>query len=99
MDKIKEISQEALDFWGYERQSNMLIEEMAELIKALCKYKRFNYEQADPAIKANVLEEIADVHNMIEQIEMYFGEKEIASIRLEKLIRTKKRIEKLKGDK
>ena len=32
MDQIKQISKEALDYWGYEPQSIMLIEEMGELI-------------------------------------------------------------------
>ena len=76
--KDKEIiSKEALEFWGYEPQSTMLIEEMGELIKALCKYKRYGYEACGDEIKANVLEEIADVHNMIEQMEIYFGKERI----------------------
>ena len=99
MDKLRQISKEALDFWGYEPQSTMLIEEMGELIKALCKYKRYDYEKCDQAIKDNLFEELADVHNMLEQIEMYFGEEKIKEIRLSKLIRTQDRIKKLKGDK
>ena len=98
MNQIKEISKEALDYWGYEPQSTMLIEEMGELIKALCKYKRFGYENADQAIKDNLLEEIADVHNMLDQIEMFFGEEKIREIRLNKLIRTQKRIKQLKEE-
>ena len=97
-DKIKELSKEALDFWGYDPQSTMLIEEMGELIKALCKYKRFGYEKADEEIKNNLLEELADVHNMLEQMEIFFGEEKISQIRLEKLTRTKNRIKKLKGE-
>jgi len=99
MDQIKQISKDALDYWGYEPQSTMLIEEMGELIKALCKYKRYDYENADQAIKDNLYEELADVHNMLEQIEMYFGEEKIQEIRLAKLIRTQKRIKQLKEGK
>ena len=99
MDIIKEISKEALDFWGYEPQSTMAIEEMGELIKALCKYKRYGYENSGEEIRNNILEEIADVHNMIDQLEMYFGLEEINEIRIAKLKRTKERINKLKEDK
>ena len=77
----------------------MLIEEMGELIKALCKYKRYDYENADQAVKDNLSEELADVHNMLEQIDMYFGEEKIQEIRLAKLIRTKNRIKQLKEGK
>ena len=98
MNTIEEISKEALAYWGYEPQSTMAIEEMGELIKALCKYKRFGYDQASQEIKNNLLEEIADVHNMIDQLEIYFGVEEITKIRVDKLIRTKERINKLKGE-
>ena len=99
MDIIEEVSKEALEFWGYEPQSTMAIEEMSELIQALCKYKRYGYEAASQEIKDNVLEEIADVHNMIEQLEIYFGQEEITKIRIDKLNRTKARIEKLREEK
>ena len=33
-----------LDGWGYDAQSLMCIEEMSELTKALCKYKRFKWK-------------------------------------------------------
>lgn len=99
MNTIEEISKEALTFWGYEPQSTMAIEEMGELIKALCKYKRYGYDKASQEIKNNLLEEIADVHNMIEQLEIYFGVEEITKIRIDKLNRTKERIIKLKEEK
>lgn len=92
MDEIKKISKEALEFWGYEAQSMMLIEEMAELTKALCKYKRQGCKKAEQAVVDNLVEEIADVHNMIEQMEIYFGEDKINAIRLSKMKRTEKRM-------
>lgn len=99
MNEIERISKEALDFWGYEPQSTMMIEEMGELTKALCKYKRYGYESCEQSIKDNVLEELADVHNMIEQMEMFFGKETIEKIRLQKLLRTEGRIKKLKEKK
>ena len=98
MDKKEKFLKEALDFWGYEPQSTMLMEEMGELLKALCKYKRFGYESCDEAIKENLLEELADVHNMIEQMEIFFGKEKVEKIRLDKLVRTHERIKKLKGE-
>ena len=87
-----DIYQRALKTWGKEPQMMQVIEEMSELTKALCKYKRFNKEQASPEIKQNILEEIADVLNTAEQIQYYFGEEEIEKIRKEKIERTLKKI-------
>lgn len=88
----KEAYKKFLDEWGYDAQSLMCIEEMSELTKALCKYKRFNKEQATPEIKQNILEEIADVLNTAEQMQYYFGEEEIEKIRKEKIERALKKI-------
>lgn len=89
-----------VDFWGFDCQSNVLIEEMGELIQAVCKYKRENY---DNKFLPNVIEEIADVHNMIIQMEEYFGVEKIKKIREEKIYRTNKYIKKefdeMKGNK
>lgn len=74
-----------IDFWGYECQSNVCIEELSELIKSICKYKREDY---DEKYKYNILEELADVHNMVLQLELYFGVDEINKIRSEKILRT-----------
>lgn len=84
----------AIDFWGYECQSNVCLEELGELIQAICKYKREEYDQSPQEIKDNLLEEIADVHNMINQLEMYFGEEKIRKIRIKKVLRTKELLKK-----
>ncbi len=83
-NEIKAILKQFIDFWGYECQSTVAIEEFSELIKALCKYKREDYE---PKYIPAILEEIADAHNMINQLEMYFGKEEIYKIRCSKLDR------------
>lgn len=73
---------------------------MGELIQALCKYKREDYNNK---LLPNVIEEIADVHNMIIQMEEYFGVEKIKKIREEKIYRTNKYIKKefdeMKGNK
>ena len=84
-----------LKAWGQESQERMAIEEMSELIKELCKKIRLerddfsenNEEKLAKTIK-NVKEEIADVLNMAEQLEFYYGIEEIEKIREEKMKRT-----------
>lgn len=86
-EETKELLKEFIEFWGYECQSTVAMEEMGELIQALCKYKREDYEEK---YIDNILEEIADVHNMIDQLELYFGYDTIRKIRCQKLDKAKK---------
>ncbi len=84
-----------LDEWGYDAQSNVCIEEMSELTKALCKYARFGKENAPQEIKDNVIEEIADVLNMAEQMAYYFGEENVTKVRQRKMARTLNKLNNL----
>lgn len=84
-----------LDEWGYDAQSNVCIEEMSELTKALCKYARFGKENAPQEVKENVVEEIADVLNMVEQMQYYFGKEEVTKIRQQKMARTLNKLNNL----
>ena len=97
--KFEEEYQIFLDQWGFDAQAMMCIEEMSELTKALCKYMRFNKENAPDEVKENIKEEIADVLNTVEQMQLIFGEKEIEKIRQEKIERTKTKIKKLRETK
>ena len=83
-----EFYKQFLDAWGYDAQSNVCIEEMSELTKALCKYSRFGKENAPQEIKDNVVEEIADVLNMAEQLAQYFGTEKVTKVRQQKIART-----------
>lgn len=60
----KDIMNKAIDTYGETNQTYMLMEECAELIQAISKYNR-NCENSK-----NVIEEIADVEIMIEQVKM-----------------------------
>ena len=73
----------------------MCIEEMSELTKELCKFSRCvgDKEKTEVVIN-NIREEIADVLNMVEQIQVYFGEKEIEDIREFKINRTMSKIKR-----
>ena len=99
VEKYREHYKSFLDAWGYDAQALMVIEEMSELTKALCKYMRFNKENAPDEVKENIKEEIADVLNTVEQMQLIFGEKEIEKIRQEKIERTKTKIKKLRETK
>ena len=84
-----------LDVWGEESQIVVAIEEMSELTKELCKYKRNEILNKDnKEIVKNIKEEIADVLNMVEQLENMFGVEEIEKIRQFKF---KRAIERMEG--
>lgn len=57
---------EALEHWGLDAQIDIAIEEMSELTKELCKYKR-GQGNID-----HIAEEIADVFIMLGQMEIAF---------------------------
>ena len=101
--EYRDAYQKFLDAWGQEAQERMAIEEMSELTKELCKKIRLirddfsenNEEKLKKTIQ-NIKEEIADVLNMAEQLQIYFGEEEIDKIRDEKIERTLKLLDEVK---
>lgn len=64
--EAQEIYRKLIEKFGEEKQTIIAIEELSELQKALCKCLRGqgNFD--------NVVEEIADVQIMLEQLEMIF---------------------------
>lgn len=84
------------EHYGYKAQSNMLMEECAELIQAVNKHKRAlaSGEGIDEALD-KLTEEIADVELMIEQIKHLLGIREITidGFKDYKVDRTRKRME------
>lgn len=84
------ILEAAIETWGERAQIGMAIEEMSELTKALCKYLRFQNGDpdcdAEALLRCAVLEEMADVGIMLNQMAMIFGdptEREIYKYKLE----------------
>lgn len=61
------VLQNAIDTYGKDAQEWMVIEEMSELAKEICKNKRGKDNQKE------IAEEIADVKIMLAQLEMIFG--------------------------
>ena len=66
-----EIYRKAIETYGVEPQTKMAIEEMAELTNALMKFARGRVTVDD------IVEEIADVSVMIQQLSIIFGQKAV----------------------
>lgn len=62
-DEQKEKCRQIVEHYGFEGQRDILVEECAELIQAICKIKR-----EGGGVSFNFLEELADVSIMIEQM-------------------------------
>lgn len=98
------ISQELKDiahYYGYEAQSNQLVEECAELIQAISKYRRAKAGAGLPlpdykgtVVLENLIEEIADVEIMLGQVKYLLNipEEDLEAVKLFKINRTKERI-------
>ena len=78
-----EILKKAVEHFGVYPQMFMLCEEMAELTKAIMKCKRYDFDCSTD----NLMEEIADVEIMIEQMRIIFNTDIIDKYRVEKLER------------
>ena len=93
-EEKKEIYREAFREWGLEKQLDIAIEECAELIQAICKFKRKGGSEL-----ASVAEEIADVEIMIEQMKLMLPgqagtfEQNVNTWKTHKLKRLKERLE------
>jgi NTP pyrophosphatase (non-canonical NTP hydrolase) len=92
-----EIISEAIAYYGESKQIDMAIEEMSELIKALCKSKRASAGDARQAAHANTTEEIADVFIMLVQmIKIFDCADDVQNTVDQKIDRLKKRMQEQK---
>lgn len=82
------VLQRALDTYGSALQIVVMMEEMSELQKELCKYLRGKYSPS------SIAEEIADVEIMLEQMEMLFCcADDVSAVRRRKVERLKERLD------
>ena len=88
MERI-ELYAGALTEYGTEAQKMMLIEEIGELLNAFAKFPRGRAKVDD------VIEELADVSIMVEQMALLYGWSRFESIREQKLKRLGERLDKL----
>ena len=85
------ILRDAVQTWGRDAQMRMMIEEMSELTKAICKYYRvINNKTANEAFE-NIREEMADVQIMLDQMKIMFGN--VSDHEWEKLNRLERRLQ------
>lgn len=98
---ISQENKKTAKYYGYEAQSNQLIEECAELIQAVNKYRRASTGLGQPVSEDkkavaydNLVEEIADVELMLEQIKylLQIPEEDIQAVKLYKVNRTRERM-------
>ena len=91
LEKRKEIYSQAASLWGSGNQVDMMIEEASELTKALLKFRR----EPSPEKMLDVVQEIADVEIMLEQMKLMFDriDNNIEIFKKAKLERLQKRIQ------
>lgn len=89
----KEIYKKAISKYGLYAQIDMVFEEMAELQKELCKFKR-GKDTKDTI--DNIAEEIADVKIMLEQMELAFNIKD--KVEFEKDLKIKRLEKRIEGE-
>lgn len=69
--KSKEIKQkQIIEHYGFDTQLIQLIEESSELIQAICKWRRNIFKDSSIEYMDQMIEEMADVKNLIEQLEL-----------------------------
>lgn len=86
-DETMAIYQEALDRWGIQSQTTMVMEETGEMLNALAKALRGR------ANNMEVITELADVSIMMEQMALLFGYEEYVVEKERKIKRLKERLE------
>lgn len=90
----QEICRNAIKKWGKEKQLNMIIEECAELQKAICKIRRYKNNKE---LRLKAVEELADVSIVLTQgIMILSNGNEFDRIKVEKLNRLRNIIKEVK---
>lgn len=84
-NQIKEIA----EHYGYESQIDQMCEECGEFIVARSKVRR-----NVPGSWENLIEEVADISVMVDQMKLIIGEDKINSVRADKIRRQIERIRK-----
>ncbi len=70
----EKILKDAVLTWGRNAQSLMMIEEMSELTKVICKFYRAGDDMSAGEAVESIREEMADVQIMLDQMRIMFGE-------------------------
>ena len=89
------VLRDAVRTWGMEAQQRMMIEEMSELTKAVCKLARANIGAEAELAVASIREEMADVQIMLDQMKVMFGDP--VDQERKKIARLRRRLETAHG--
>jgi hypothetical protein len=89
--EVAKILQKAIDTWGPTLQEDVCIEEMSELTKAIIKHRRASNNLEIKTGPENIIEEIADVQIMLDQMRLIYGD--TAEQEAFKVERLRKRLE------
>ena len=89
---VTDVFKRAIERFGEAAQEDVLIEEMSELTKAIIKNRRKPSEKT----KRDILEEMADVQIMLDQMTLIFGDSR--EFRAEKILRLKNRLDALEEE-
>lgn len=91
-DEDRETFQAAVETWGWEPQVDMATEEAGELIVALSRFMRGRNDKED------VIDELADVRIMYEQLAEFIGRDKVEDHTRAKMYRLRKRLEEADTD-
>ena len=89
----RELLKRIIETYGIENQMLQCIEEMGELIQAINKYRRAKGSSSCIDSYKQVIEEIADVQIMIEQMRLMFDGAAVDEVIAEKLERMRGRLD------
>ena len=86
----EQVGVKCLMLWGEKDQIRQTMEECAELIVKLAKYKR----NVNGSTKEQIAEEIADVEIMCKQMRIVFSNELVDSFKIQKLAKLNERVDK-----
>ncbi len=89
--ELEKLYKDCAEFWGFEKQAREAQEECSELITAISHYLRGRKDAP-----AELVEKIADVYLMLNQLISYFGEDWIMEIVDWKSDKIKRKLEEYK---
>lgn len=95
-DNLTALNLKSAEYYGYDKQSQLLVEECSELIQAVCKYNRYKNTKRRMKCLENLVEEVTDVEIMLEQIKamLNISEEHTRAWKATKVRRTQERISK-----
>lgn len=92
--ELEKLYKDCMEYWGFEKQARMTQEECAELIGAISHHLRGRKNAT-----ADLVEELADVYLMLNQLISYFGEDVVMDVVDRKSDGVKGKLEKYKNGK